>query len=147
VGDKNIRLFLKSDMSNHGLDSDDLHRLEHELKIFKDASREASEKAAKEALEQGQDAATMIRRCPENYYSLIVPSKAGLKPIILYNPVPGEFTNQLIQRPNTQSAKVVVPTCTHCKSTQVKKLGRRGDRYECLNPECEARTFTWRAVQ
>jgi len=143
VGDKNIRLFLESDSSNHGLDLEDIARLKEELSIFKEASREASDKATKLALENGQDAAIAIRRCPENYYSLVVPSKAGLKPLVIYNPTPGEFSNALVEKVDTQSKKVIKPTCPDCKTTHTSKMGNQG-RHKCLNPECSRKTFTWK---
>jgi hypothetical protein len=139
VGDKNIRLFLDSETSNHGLDAADLSRLKEELSTFKEASRTASDHAAKVALEQGQDAAIAIRRCKENYYSLIVPSKAGLKPLILYNPTPGEFSNLK----NREAKPIKSPTCPDCKTIQTKKMGNQG-RYKCLNDSCHRQTFTWR---
>ncbi len=138
VGDKNIRLFLESEVSNHGIDEEDLLRLKEELKVFKNASRDASDKAAKVALEQGQDAAISVRRCPENYYSLVVPSKAGLKPLIIYNPTPGQFTNQLVKKVNA-ALKII---CPDCKTTDVKKMGKTGNRYKCLNSSCLRQTFT-----
>ena len=142
VGEKNIRLFLDSDKSNHGLDSEDKSRLESELKIFKDKSRIISEKAMKEALEKGQDAALAVRKCPENYYSLLLPSKAGLLPIILYNLSPGEYTNQLT---GTKEEAIKI-TCPDCVSTEVKKRGRTGNRYDCLNQDCKRQTFTWKGM-
>jgi hypothetical protein len=146
VGDKNIRLFLHSKADNHGLDEDDLARLKHELSIFKEASRTASAKAHRTALEQEKDAAIALRRCPENYYSLIVPSKAGLQPIILYNPKPGEFTN-LVNGSRAEPQTVSIPTCHACKTTDVRKFGKKGDRYQCLNPDCTVNTFTWKGLQ
>jgi hypothetical protein len=139
VGDKNIRLFLDSETSNHGLDSEDLSRLKEELSTFKEASRTASDQAAKLALEQGQDAAIALRKCRENYYSLIVPSKAGLKPLILYNPTPGEFSNLKHTEPKT----IKEPVCPDCKTVQKKRMGTQG-RYRCLNDDCDRQTFTWR---
>jgi hypothetical protein len=146
VGDKNVRLFLNSKVDNHGLDEDDIDRLKHELTIFKEASRKASEKAKRNALEQGIDAAIAIRRCPENYYSLIVPSKAGLQPIILYNPVPGQYTNGLVTA-KREKEKIPIPTCKTCGTTNVQKFGQQGNRYKCLNPDCNTQTFTWKGLQ
>jgi hypothetical protein len=139
VGDKNIRLFLGSETSNHGLDSEDLMRLKEELSTFKEASRTASDKAAKLAFEHDQDAAIVLRKCRENYYSLIVPSKAGLKPLILYNPTPGEFSNLKHTEPKT----IKEPICPDCKTVQKKRMGTQG-RYRCLNDDCDRQTFTWR---
>jgi len=144
VGEKNIRLFLDSASDNHGLSKTDIERLENELEIYQDASRIASDKAILESSLNEEDAAISVRRCPENYFSLIVPSKAGLKPIILYNPTPGQYTNALVQNLDTQPEQVAKPTCPDCKTTHVKKRGKQGDRYECLNKECSRQTFTWK---
>ncbi len=143
-GEKNIRLFLGSDEQNHGLDEEDLNRLQEELKIFKAASRKASDKAAAEATAKGEDPAVAIRRCPENYYSIILPSKAGLKPIVIYNPAPGQFTNGLVQSSTDQSTSIN-PSCPDCKSTDVKKRSRNSDRYICNNSDCSRQTFTFKA--
>ena len=142
VGERNIRMFLDSDSANHGLDSEDLTRLKEELKIFKDKSRIASEKAIKEALERGEDGSLADRKCPEGYYSLILPSKGGLKPIIIYNPKPGEFTNTLTGKKN----EVAKATCPDCNGTECKRLGKVGSRYTCLNKDCPRKTFTWKGV-
>lgn len=143
VGDKNIGLFLSTDRDNHGLDEDDLDRLKHELKIFKAASRVASQKALEEAEVKGEDGAIAVRKCPENYYSLVIPSKAGLPPIILYNPLPGEFTNVLTQPQIELEAEVKKPTCPDCNGTEVKQRGQ-SDRYYCQNTACARQTFTWK---
>jgi hypothetical protein len=142
VGEKNIRLFLDSDSANHGLDEDDLARLKEELKLFKEASRIASGKAAKEADSKGEDVGLAIRRCPENYYSLVIPSKGGLPPIILYNPKPGEFTNGFMQR----TTVVDNPSCPDCQT--VSNRSRKGsNRYYCDNQACKRQTFTWKGMQ
>jgi hypothetical protein len=121
VAEKNIRLFLDSAADNHGLDTEDIARLKDELSIFKETSRKASDKAIQEAFEQGKDAAIAVRKCPENYYSLIVPSKGGLKPIILYNPTPGQYTNALTKKEDTHGEEGVKPTCPDCKTLVVQK--------------------------
>jgi hypothetical protein len=113
VGEKNIRLFLNSDEDNHGLDKEDLERLKKELSLFKDASRKAVEKAQSEAQKNGTDPRIAIAKCPERYYSLILPSKGGLKPIILYNPAPGQFTNPLTQPQLSTSQNQPESTCEH----------------------------------
>jgi hypothetical protein len=136
VGEKNIRLFLDSDKANHGLDEDDLERLTGELKLFKEASRIASDKAKKIAELQGDDARLAVRRCPENYYSLIVPSKGGLPPVIVYNPKPGEFTNGLIKTVKTESK----PTCPKCQTVSTRKKGNQG-RYYCDNQACSQKAL------
>jgi hypothetical protein len=146
VGEKNIRLFLDSAPDNHGLDSEDLARLKDELSIFKEASRKASEKAIHEALTKEEDASIAVRRCPENYYSLIVPSKGGLKPIIVYNPAIGQYTNAVTSKQDTEARQVAKPTCPDCKTTHVSKRGKKGDRYTCDNPQCSRQTFTWRGL-
>jgi hypothetical protein len=76
-----------------------------ELKLFKEASRVASDKAKQLADSKGEDAGLAVRKCAENYYSLIVPSKGGLPPVIVYNPKPGEFTNGLIKEVENLSIK------------------------------------------
>ncbi len=142
VGEKNIRLFLDSDSANHGLDEDDLGRLKEELKLFKEASRVASGKAAKEAESKGEDVGVAIRRCLENYYSLVIPSKGGLPPIILYNPKPGEFTNGFMQGSNV----VDNPSCPDCQTVSTRS--RKGsNRYYCDNQACKRQTFTWKGMQ
>lgn len=142
VGEKNIRLFLDSDTGNHGLDEDDLERLRSELKLFKEASRIASEKEKQLAESKGEDAGLAVRRCSENYYSLIVPSKGGLPPVIVYNPKPGEFTNGLIKEVKKLEYKA---TCPDCETVSNRK--RSGsDRYHCDNKACKRKTFTWREV-
>jgi len=142
VGEKNIRLFLDSDSANHGLDEDDLGRLKEELKLFKEASRIASGKAAKEADSKGEDVGVAIRRCLENYYSLVIPSKGGLPPIILYNPKPGEFTNGFMQA----TTVVENPSCPDCQT--VSNRSRKGsNRYYCDNQACKRQTFTWKGMQ
>jgi hypothetical protein len=141
VGEKNIRLFLDSDSANHGLDEDDLDRLNSELKIFKEASRIASGKVSKEAESRGEDIGLAVRRCQENYYSLIVPSKGGLPPIILYNPKPGEFTNGLIKG----SGLTQNPSCPDCKTPSIRRKGK-SDRYYCSNQACKRQTFTWKEL-
>jgi hypothetical protein len=146
VGEKNIRLFLESDSDNHGLSKKDLSRLEDELEIFSDASRIASDKAMLEASLNNKDTSIAIRKCPENYFSLIVPSKAGLKPIILYNPALGQYTNAVTSQQDTQPQQVVKPTCPDCASTDARKRGKQGNRYECLNKACSRQTFTWKGL-
>ncbi len=141
VGEKNIRLFIESDPANHGLDEEDLWRLKGELKIFKEASRIASEKAAREAEKSGVDVALAIRKCPENYYSLIIPSKGGLPPVIVYNPKPGKFTNGLMK-----AEKVIEkPTCPDCSTPSERRKGN-SERYYCDNRECKRQTFTWKGL-
>jgi hypothetical protein len=147
VGEANIRGYLESDVSIHGLDKEDVARLQQELLLFKDAARTAVEKAKVQALEQGRDAALAIRACPENYYSLVMPVNVGLKPIILYNPKPGQFSQPLLQQTNAQTAiadTLSRPTCPDCQGQSTKKRGRNGNRYDCLNPDCNRKTFTWR---
>jgi hypothetical protein len=147
VGEANIRGYLESDVSIHGLDKDDVERLQRELLLFKEAARTAVEQAKVQALEQGRDAALAIRACLENYYSLVMPVNVGLKPIILYNPKPGQFSQALLQQTNPQSAIASIlsrPTCPECQGQSTKKRGRSGNRYDCLNPDCNRRTFTWR---
>lgn len=141
VGEKNIRLFLDSDPGNHGLDEDDLDRLKSELKIFKEASRIASDKASKEAQGRGEDIGLAVRKCQENYYSLIIPSKGGLPPIIVYNPKPGEFTNGLIKG----SESTAKPSCPDCKTTSDRRKGT-SERYYCDNKVCKRQTFTWKGL-
>lgn len=118
VGEKNIRLFLNSDEQNHGLDGEDLTRLKAELSTYKEASRKAVEKARSEAESNGEDPRLAIAKCRERYYSLVIPSKGGLKPIILYNPAPGEFTNQLTGGTTTDAAE----TCEHEFKTDRTRL-------------------------
>jgi cell division protein FtsB len=141
VGEKNIRLFLDSDPANHGLDEEDLERLKGELKIFKEASRIASEKVAKETEKRGEDVGIAVRKCPENYYSLIIPSKGGLPPVIIYNPKPGEFTNGLIKDTKAE----VKPTCPDCSTLSERRKGK-SDRYYCDNQACQRQTFTWKGL-
>jgi hypothetical protein len=142
VGEKNIRLFLDSDPANHGLDSDDLERLKAELKVFKDASRLACEQAAEKAKANGESVPLAIRKCPENYYSLIVPSKGGLPPVIVYNPKPGEFTNGLVVNTTRQEK----PTCPVC-NTPSERFRKGTNRYYCDNEVCGRKTFTWKGLQ
>jgi hypothetical protein len=141
VGEKNIRLFLESDPANHGLDEDDLERLRGELKLFKEASRVASEKAAKQAKTNDEDIGVAIRKCPENYYSLVVPSKGGLPPVIIYNPKPGEFTNGFMQ----ESKAAEKPSCPDCKTVSDRRKGS-SSRYYCGNQACQRQTFTWKGL-
>jgi len=141
VGEKNIRLFLDSDKANHGLDEDDLERLIGELKLFKEASRIASDKAKQLAESKGEDAGLSIRKCAENYYSLIVPSKGGLPPVIVYNPKPGEFTNRLIELTKQEKK----PTCPSCKTESNRRKGS-SNRYYCDNQVCQQQTFTWKGL-
>jgi hypothetical protein len=77
---------------------------------------------------------------------LIVPSKAGLQPIILYNPVPGQYTNGLVTA-KREKEKIPIPTCKTCGTTNVQKFGQQGNRYKCLNPDCNTQTFTWKGLQ
>jgi hypothetical protein len=142
VGEKNIRLFLDSDPANHGLDSDDLERLKAELKVFKDASRLACEQAAEKAKANGESVPFAIRKCSENYYSLIVPSKGGLPPVIVYNPKPGEFTNGLVVNTNREEK----PTCPVC-NTPSNRFRKGTNRYYCDNDSCGRKTFTWKGLQ
>jgi hypothetical protein len=72
-----------------------------ELKMFKEASRIACDKGKQLVEFKGEDAGLAVRKCAENYYSLIVPSKGGLPPVIVYNPKPGEFTNRVDQESRT----------------------------------------------
>lgn len=109
VGEKNIRLFLGSDSDNHGLDPEDLARLKEELSAYKKASREAVEKIVADSNLTDEEKRLAIAKCPEKYYSLIIPSKGGLKPIVLYNPKPGDFTNPLTGEP----VKDVTENCEH----------------------------------
>lgn len=141
VGEKNIRLFLDSDPANHGLDEDDLERLKGELKIFKEASRIASEKVAKEAESRSEEIGIAVRKCQENYYSLIIPSKGGLPPVIVYNPRPGEFTNGLMSGGRSEAK----PTCPDCETPSNRRKGN-SDRYYCDHQVCQRKTFTWKGL-